>query len=202
MKENRKLAVALCGIEPATFEHCALIRDWLDERGVTRVTLSVIPAADHHPFYQRSPALVTWLHARRDAGDGIAQQGFVARAAGRRAAAEHARAGRRLMERAGLKPSGYRAPGLAHAFGARRDLMTSYDWWIAPGLWRAGTVLHRSSTLFLDIHPEDFDQRASRIHALERVLATEAARRVPVTYADLVVERGRSRAEAPALRSA
>ena len=135
-----RLAVALHNIEPATFEHCALIRDWLADLGVRRVTLLVIPAADLHPFFQRSPALAEWLRERRDAGDGIAQQGFRGgRAATGRDAVEHVRAGRRLMELAGLEPGGYHAPSLGHALGARRELITSFDWWMAPGLWRAGT---------------------------------------------------------------
>ena len=45
----RTIAVALHGIEPATWERCALIRDWLDDHGVDRVTLLVIPARDLHP---------------------------------------------------------------------------------------------------------------------------------------------------------
>ncbi len=156
---DERLAVALHNIEPATFEHCALIRDWLADLGVRRVTLLVIPAADMHPFFQRSPALAEWLRERRDAGDGIAQQGFVGgRAATGRDAAEHVRAGRRLMELADLEPGGYHAPSLGHALGARRELISSFDWWVAPGLWRAGTLLHRASTLRVDVRPQDFDR--------------------------------------------
>ena len=44
------LAVALHDVEPATFERAALIRDWLDDLGVDRVTLLVIPARDLHPL--------------------------------------------------------------------------------------------------------------------------------------------------------
>ncbi len=199
MNENDgRLAVALHNIEPATFEHCALIRDWLADCGVRRATLLVIPAADLHPFFQRSPALAEWLRERRDAGDGIAQQGFVAgRAATGRDAIEHVRAGRRLMELAGLTPGGYHAPTLGHALGARRELITSFDWWMAPGLWRAGTALHRARTLRIDVRPQDFDRPAGRIRALERTLRTEAARRRPVTFDDLAAESGRLRPEAP-----
>ena len=53
------LAVALHDVEPATFERCALIRDWLDDHGVARVTLLVIPAPHLHPFPARSPELAT-----------------------------------------------------------------------------------------------------------------------------------------------
>lgn len=189
--ENEQLAVVLHGIEPSTYEHCALIRDWLDDLGVARVTLLVIPAADHHPFYQRSPALTEWLHERRTDGDAVAQQGFVGSAAGMRAAGEHVRSGRRLMERAGLRPSGYHAPTLAHALGARRELISSFDWWMAPGLWRAGTLLHKGATLRVDVHPADFDRRPGRTRALERTLRCEADRRRPVTYDELAGEAGR-----------
>ncbi len=185
-----RLAVALHNIEPATFEHCALIRDWLADLGVRRATLLVIPAADLHPFFQRSPALAEWLRERRDAGDGIAQQGFVGgRAATGRDAVAHVRAGRRLMELADLEPGGYHAPSLTHALGARRELITSFDWWMAPGLWRAGTLLHRARTLRVDVRPEDFDRRPARIRALERTLRTEAARRRPVTFDEIAADR-------------
>jgi hypothetical protein len=188
MNETKTMAVALRDIEPATFEHCALIRDWLTDLGIERVTLLVIPAADHHPFFQRSPALAEWLRERRDAGDGIAQQGFVGHGGrGAREAVEHVRAGRRLMELAGLEPSGYDAPSLAHAFGARRELISSFDWWMAPGLWRAGTLLHRARTLRIDVRPEDVGS-PRRTRALERTLRAEVARRRTVTFDDLAAE--------------
>ena len=44
MTRERQIAVAIHDVEPATFERCALIRDWLDDLGVGRVTLLVIPA--------------------------------------------------------------------------------------------------------------------------------------------------------------
>jgi len=190
--EHGQLAVVLHDIEPGTFEQCALIRDWLDDLGVPRVTLLVIPAADHHPFYQRSPALTEWLHERREDGDAVAQQGFVGAAAGMRAAGEHVRSGRQLMERAGLGPSGYHAPTLAHALGARRELISSFDWWMAPGLWRAGTMLHQSATLRVDVHPADFDRRPGRTRALEKTLLSESHRRRPVTYDELAGDGGRA----------
>lgn len=187
-----RLAVALHGIEPATFEQCTLIRDWLDDLGVGRVTLLVIPAADHHPFYQRSPALAEWLRERRADGDAIAQQGFVHPRVPVRAlqAAEHVRAGHRLMTLAGLRPSGYHAPSVRHAVRARRELISSFDWWLAPGLWRAGIALHHGQTLRVDVHPETFDGRPGRTRALERTLRAEADRRRPVTYDDLAGQRG------------
>ncbi|HEY6355147.1 MAG TPA: DUF2334 domain-containing protein, partial [Burkholderiaceae bacterium] len=73
---RRTIAVALHDIEPATFERCALIRDWLDDHGVDRVTLLVIPARDLHPLAERSPGMTSWLGERRHAGDSIAQHGF------------------------------------------------------------------------------------------------------------------------------
>ncbi len=199
-RDQPRLAVALHGIEPATFEHCALIRDWLSDLGVDRVTLLVIPAADDHPFFQRSPAMSQWLKERRGGGDAIAQQGFVARSAGLREATEHVRAGRRLMALAGLEPSGYHAPSFSHALGARRELISSFDWWIAPGLWRAGTLLHSGATLRVDVHPAAFDRRPGRTRALERTLRLQADRRRPVTYDELAACDGaapRLRPEAP-----
>jgi hypothetical protein len=189
-REDSQLAVALHNVEPATFEHCALIRDWLADLGVDRVTLMVIPAADHHPFFQRSPALAAWLRERRANGDSIAQQGFVGgRGARGRDAVAHVKAGRRLMALADLEPSGYHAPSLAHAYGARRELISSFDWWMAPGLWRAGTLLHRTRTLRVDIRPQDFDGRPGRTRALERTLRAEVTRRRPVTFDDLAADR-------------
>jgi hypothetical protein len=73
---DRRLAVALHDVEPATYERCALIRDWLDDHGVVRATLLVTPAADLHPFDRRSPELADWLAERRAAGDAIAPQGI------------------------------------------------------------------------------------------------------------------------------
>jgi predicted deacetylase len=73
---RRMLAVALHDIEPATFERCALIRDWLDDHGVGQVTLLAIPARDLHPLAERSPEMVRWLIERERGGDAIAQHGF------------------------------------------------------------------------------------------------------------------------------
>jgi glycosyltransferase involved in cell wall biosynthesis len=70
------IAVALHDVEPATFERCALIRDWLDDHGVDRVTLLVIPARDLHPLSDRRPEIATWLAERVRGGDAVAQHGF------------------------------------------------------------------------------------------------------------------------------
>lgn len=141
MTKQERIAVALHDVEPATFEKCALIRDWLDDLGVPAVTLLVIPAADGHPFYQRSPQLEAWLRERRAAGDAIAQHGFrharhghsrgSAEFAGLRPGEAHERvlAGRRLMVLAGLEPSGFVAPGYVYTRGLRQALRNSFDWW-------------------------------------------------------------------------
>jgi hypothetical protein len=54
-ERGRRIAVAIHDVEPATFERCALIRDWLADHGIDRATLLVIPAPDLHPFFQRRP---------------------------------------------------------------------------------------------------------------------------------------------------
>src|ERR1700704_4325530 len=58
------IAVALHDVEPAPCERCARIRDWLDDHGVDRVTLLVIPARDLHPLGERSPEMIQWLPRR------------------------------------------------------------------------------------------------------------------------------------------
>lgn len=154
--EPRKLAVALHEIEPATFERCALIRDWLGDHGVDRVTLLVIPARDLHPLGERSPEMVEWLIERRRLGDSIAQHGFqharlrragwpqralapasAARAGGTaefvgldesetRRAVE---AGWRLLKLAGIEPDGFVAPAYAYTPALRRILRARFRWW-------------------------------------------------------------------------
>jgi predicted deacetylase len=151
------LAVALHDVEPATFERCVAVRAWLEDRGVDRVTLLVIPARDLHPLGERSPELVDWLAERRRAGDSIAQHGFQheqlrrgrwpqrLRAPARTLrAAEFAgldgaetrravEAGWRLMKLAGLEPDGFVAPAYAYTPALRRALSTHFRWW--AGLW-------------------------------------------------------------------
>jgi predicted deacetylase len=157
------IAVAIHDVEPATFERCALIRDWLDDHGVDRVTLLVIPAPDLHPFFQRRPELAAWLLDCRDRGDAIAQHGLRHRRVRRPAplrrpltawqrgsAAEfpgldpaetHAsvEAGRRTLARAGLHPRGFVAPAYAYTPALRSTLSESFDWWATLlRLWRPG----------------------------------------------------------------
>lgn len=148
-----RIAVALHDVEPATFERCALIRDWLDDHGIERVTLLVIPAPDLHPFHDRRPELATWLDERARLGDAIAQHGFqhrqarrggparqlLARAQGGTAAefvgldaAETRRAvdaGRRVLRLAGIRPRGFVAPAYAYTRELRATLPASFEWW-------------------------------------------------------------------------
>ncbi len=150
---TRKIAVALHDIEPATFERCALIRDWLDDHGVGRVTLLVIPARDLHPLGERSPEMADWLAERRQTGDSIAQHGFqheqlqrssfsrrtLLPAPSSRAAEflgldedETRRAvdaGWRVLKLAGIEPDGFVAPAYAYTPALRRVLPRRFRWW-------------------------------------------------------------------------
>jgi predicted deacetylase len=162
MGSPRTLAVALHDIEPGTFERCALIRDWLDDHGVDRVTLLVIPARDLHPLAERSPEMVRWLIERERKGDAIAQHGFqhlrsvptrgpyqaLQGFGGNHEAeflgldAQETRravdAGRRVLKLAGIEPRGFVAPGYAYTPALRRTLSERFHWWSALlGLHRA-----------------------------------------------------------------
>jgi predicted deacetylase len=162
---RKRIAVALHDVEPATFERCALIRDWLDDHGIDRVTMLVIPARDLHPLGERSPEMVDWLIERGRRGDAIAQHGFqhlrahsarrtggvyqTLRAAGADSESEFVGldeqetrravdAGRRVLKLAGLEPSGFVAPGYAYTPALRRTLNERFRWWAALlGLHRA-----------------------------------------------------------------
>src|SRR4051794_34831808 len=143
------LAVALHDVEPATFERCALIRDWLNDLGVDRVTLLVIPAPDLHPFHDRRPDLAQWLDACARGGDAVAQHGFhhPRRPRGRGEFAgldgdetrRSVLAGRRVLKLAGIQPRGFVAPGYAYTNALRETLATTFDWWAGFGR------LHRSA---------------------------------------------------------
>jgi len=148
-----RLAVALHDVEPATFERCALIRDWLEDHGVDRVTLLVIPAPDLHPFHDRRPELAVWLSERRRAGDAVAQHGFQHRQVrngtgarqvlagwqGGRAAEfvglddEETRravdAGRRVLRLAGVEARGFVAPAYAYTGALHASLAPHFEWW-------------------------------------------------------------------------
>lgn len=153
VQQRQTIAVALHGIEPATFERCAVIRDWLDDHGVDRVTLLVIPARDLHPVGERCPEMVEWLSERRRAGDSIAQHGFqhvrpntggpgrrlLARAHPHRAGEfvgldiEETRravhAGWRVLKLAGIEPDGFVAPAYAYTAALRQTLSLRFRWW-------------------------------------------------------------------------
>jgi predicted deacetylase len=145
--------VALHDVEPATFERCALIRDWLDDHGVDRVTLLVIPARDLHPLGERSPEMTSWLAERRRVGDSIAQHGFQhertrrggalagsllaapARRTGEFVGLDEAEtqravnAGWRLLKLAGIEPDGFVAPAYAYTPALRSVLPKRFRWW-------------------------------------------------------------------------
>jgi predicted deacetylase len=148
-----RLAVALHGVEPATYPRCVDIREWLYDLGVDRVTLLVIPAPRLHPFPARSPEVAYWLLDRQDAGDAIAQHGLqhrqtrpgplplrpvrrwqggaAAEYAGMsaQAAAASVDAGRRVLTDAGLFPRGFVAPAYAYTRQLKAVLSERYDWW-------------------------------------------------------------------------
>lgn len=153
MPASRQIAVALHDVEPSTFERCALIRDWLDDHGIIKVTLLVIPACDMHPFHDRCPELAEWISERLALGDTVAQHGFrhrqlrpgtrvqrtVARWHGTDGGEfvglddEEARravgAGRRVLKLAGFQPRGFVAPAYAYTAELERALAPSFDWW-------------------------------------------------------------------------
>ena len=145
VRHARTIAVALHGIEPATFERCAVIRDWLGDHGVDRVTLLVIPARDLHPVGARSPEMVRWLAERRDAGDSIAQHGFQHVCLRRGGLLTHrpgefsgldeeetrraVHAGWRVMKLAGIEPDGFVAPAYAYTAALRQAMQRRFRWW-------------------------------------------------------------------------
>lgn len=146
-----RIAVSIHDVEPATYERCALIRDWLCDHGIDRATLLVIPAGDLHHFHDRRPELADWLTERMRDGDTVAQHGFqhrqLRRAAPPRQAlarlqgaaefvgldqAETRRsvdAGRRVLRLAGIEPRGFVAPGFAYTPALQQTLARSFDWW-------------------------------------------------------------------------
>jgi predicted deacetylase len=147
-------AVAIHDVEPRSFRRCLQIREWLDDRGVGRVTLLVIPAPGRHSFARRSPPLHDWLHHQVAEGDVIAQHGLVHDRGVRRcglaretvayfqggqaaefvglaadAARERVRAGRVLLLEAGFDPRGFVAPGYAYTPALREHLTREFDWY-------------------------------------------------------------------------
>jgi hypothetical protein len=163
--------VALHDVEPATFERCARIRDWLDDHGVDRVTLLVIPARDLHPLGERSPEMSEWLAERRRRGDSIAQHGFQherlrradwtqrlrapARGHGRTAEfvgldGEETRraveAGWRVLKLAGVEPDGFVAPAYAYTRTLRTTLTTEGGLSVRYRWWAGLLRLHAAFT--------------------------------------------------------
>ncbi len=149
---NGSLAVALHDVEPRSFPRAKEIREWLLARGVSRMTLLVIPAADLHPIGARAPVLSAWLRGRAACGDAVAQHGlshqasttppwprgvlahFQGAAAAefpglrREEAASRVRTGLRLLNEIELDPIGFVAPGYAYTRALRSVLAESFDW--------------------------------------------------------------------------
>lgn len=200
-RSERTIAVALHEIEPATFERCALIRDWLDDHGVNRVTLLVIPARDLHPLGERSPEMVEWLIERRRRGDAIAQHGFrharlrpagwsqrvatpVRTARSRRTAEfvglddEETRravdAGWRLLKLAGVEPDGFVAPAYAYTPALRRAVSARFRWW-ASLLSLHGAITLADPTLNVAAPPDAAHRGRWRHLAPAWSLGTERA---------------------------
>ena len=153
MPLSRALAVAVHDVEPRSFARIREIRSWLEDRGIERVTLLVIPASELHPIGPRAPGLIDWLHHRTVCGDAIAQHGLLHRAtfsapwprsvlAGfqggraaefpgldREATRHRVEMGLRLLRDAELDPVGFVAPGYAYTRALREVLSgPSYAW--------------------------------------------------------------------------
>lgn len=150
---TRSILVAVHDVEPATFDRCALIRDWLGDHGVERVTLLVIPARDLHPLSDRRPEISDWLLECRARGDAIAQHGFqhlqLRRAPWPRQTLTRLThtgepefvgldgdeteravdAGWRVLKLAGVEPSGFVAPAYAYTDALRAALARRFAWW-------------------------------------------------------------------------
>ena len=146
------LAVALHDVEPRSSARVREIRQWLDDRGISRVTLLVIPAADLHPIGARAPGLAAWLRGRVAAGDSVAQHGLAHKAAavatwprsvlagwqagaaaefpglGPEDTARRVETGIRLLKEIELDPRGFVAPGYAYTRALRHVLADSFDW--------------------------------------------------------------------------
>jgi predicted deacetylase len=146
------LAVALHDVEPWSFARSREIRNWLEQRGVDRTTLLVIPAADLHPIGARAPELAAWLRRRVACGDVVAQHGLVHRASGTPPwprsklaawqggtaaefpglhhddAVRRVTTGQRLLRDIEVDPRGFVAPGYAYTRALRAILAESHDW--------------------------------------------------------------------------
>jgi predicted deacetylase len=149
---NGALAVALHDVEPRSFARAREIRQWLLHRGVTHVTLLVIPAADLHPIGARAPALAAWLRSRVACGDTVAQHGLAHKASaiapwprsvlaswqggsaaefpglGADDTAARVHTGQRLLREIELDPRGFVAPGYAYTRALRGVLAQEFEW--------------------------------------------------------------------------
>ena len=201
------VAVAIHDVEPATYPRAALIRDWLDDHGIDRVTLLVVPAPDLHPFSTRAPSSRAGCWSARTAA--TRSRSTASRAGGPEFAHlghEEARravdSGRRLLKLAGVEPLGFVAPGYAYTPVLRATVRERYAWWAdlmrlhrpraatrlrrpsgcSPLALRAGALLG-GPLLRIDLRPTDLDHTRHML-ALERVLR-RARRRTAVTYDQL-----------------
>jgi predicted deacetylase len=206
-RDGSAVAVATHDVEPATFTRTALIRDWLDDHGIDRVTLLVVPATDLHPFSSSSPELVDWLLERVGRGDAIAQNGLTSRGPefarlGEEEARRAVDSGRRLLKLAGVEPRGFVAPGYQYTPALRATVRSRYAWWadllrlhrgvgrdplapavrVSPLMLRA-TALLGGPLLRIDLRPSDLEHTRHML-ALERVLR-RAKKRTAVTYDQL-----------------
>lgn len=147
-----RLAVAVHDVEPRSFARSREIRSWLARRGLDRVTLLVIPAADLHPIGTRAPELAMWLRSQVAGGDVVAQHGLVHRVSGtppwprstlaawqggaaaefpglsREDAARRVDTGLRLLREIELDPRGFVAPGYAYTRALRGILAETHEW--------------------------------------------------------------------------
>lgn len=170
---NAWLAVAVHDVEPRSFARSREIRSWLEARGIGRVTLLVIPAADLHPIGARAPDLAAWLRRQVARGDAVAQHGLVHQASsaplwprstlarwqgagaaefpglGRDDAARRVATGRRLLRDIDLDPLGFVAPAYAYTRALRGILTQSHTWFadIAAVRCRDGDVHARALCL-------------------------------------------------------
>ncbi len=206
------IAVAVHDVEPATFARCALIRDWLCDHGIERVTLLVVPAPHLHPIGEARAEMLDWLDERAACGDAIAQHGLSRERGGEFAgldAAEARRAvdaGRRVLRLAGLPARGFVAPAYAYTPALHQVLATRFEWWAGlTHLWRscgsqsrvlavrpgapntlrrlAQPWVARGPLLRVDVHPADLEH-PRRIGALEQLLHG-ARGRESVTYDEI-----------------
>lgn len=207
-----RIAVSIHDVEPATFERCALIRDWLCDHGIDKATLLVIPAGDMHPFHDRRPELAAWLSERVAAGDCVAQHGFQHRRPGRSGSAEFVGlddaqtrravlAGRRVLHLAGVEPRGFVAPAYAYTQALERALADRFEWWAsrthvwthqgrrsaaAPALGFAAPLVVRARAFvageLLRLDLHPHDLARTSTVGAVEAVLRGAARRVPVTY--------------------